>query len=109
MLSEVYEVFGLTYSAALSTRPESRLGTDAEWDEAEAALTDALNDHQAKTGQRWEVTFHHVFKLSHTSDACIYLFKFHWPSNACVYFKFHWFYSDFGLKLLLSLIGGLVK
>ena len=37
----------------LSTRPENRLGTESQWDEAEAALEDALN----RFGQPW--TFNH--------------------------------------------------
>ena len=52
MLAEVYEVFGLTYKLALSTRPEGFLGSLEQWDRAEAALTDALN----QTGLDWEVT-----------------------------------------------------
>lgn len=55
MLGEVYEVFGLGYTAELSTRPESRMGDDAQWDKAESALTDALNAHQQQTGQAWQV------------------------------------------------------
>ena len=51
MLAEVYEVFGLTYKLALSTRPKGYLGTLEMWDRAEAALTDALNN----TGLDWEV------------------------------------------------------
>ena len=51
MLDEVYAVFGLTYKAALSTRPEGYLGTLEQWDRAEAALTDALD----ATGKAWEV------------------------------------------------------
>jgi len=38
----VYELFGLPTRAELSTRPESRLGDDEQWDEAEAALARAL-------------------------------------------------------------------
>jgi threonyl-tRNA synthetase len=38
----VYELFGLPMKAELSTRPENRLGTDEEWDRAEAALATAL-------------------------------------------------------------------
>ncbi len=54
MLAEVYKVFGLTYKLALSTRPESYLGTLEQWDEAEKALTKALN----RTGLEWEVCIH---------------------------------------------------
>ena len=51
MLAEVYKVFGLTYKLALSTRPEGHLGKAEQWDRAEAALTEALNN----TGLEWEV------------------------------------------------------
>lgn len=51
MLDEVYAVFGLTYKAALSSRPEGYLGTLEQWDRAEAALKDALD----ATGKAWEV------------------------------------------------------
>ena len=51
MLDEVYDVFGLTYTAALSTRPEGYLGTLEQWDRAEDALKQALD----ATGKGWEV------------------------------------------------------
>jgi threonyl-tRNA synthetase len=51
MLDEVYAVFGLTYSAALSTRPEGFLGSLEQWDRAEDALKQALD----ATGKGWEV------------------------------------------------------
>ena len=38
----LYELFGLEYRFELSTRPESRLGSDEEWDFTEAALQAAL-------------------------------------------------------------------
>jgi threonyl-tRNA synthetase len=38
----LYDRFGLTPRAELSTRPEKRLGTDEEWDVAEGALEEAL-------------------------------------------------------------------
>jgi threonyl-tRNA synthetase len=38
-LDHVYGIFGFTFELELSTRPESRLGDDALWDKAEAALT----------------------------------------------------------------------
>ena len=38
----LYELLGLDVRAELSTRPENRLGTDEEWDKAEAALAAAL-------------------------------------------------------------------
>lgn len=51
MLDEVYAVFGLTYKAALSTRPDSYLGSLEQWDAAESALKAALD----ATGKGWEV------------------------------------------------------
>ncbi|MDX6408423.1 MAG: threonyl-tRNA synthetase [Gaiellaceae bacterium] len=41
----LYDLFGLTARAELSTRPEKRLGTDEQWDRAEAALEAALKRH----------------------------------------------------------------
>jgi threonyl-tRNA synthetase len=38
----LYELLGLDVRAELSTRPENRLGTDEEWDQAEGALAAAL-------------------------------------------------------------------
>ncbi len=38
----IYERLGLEIKVELSTRPENRLGTDEEWDTAEAALAHAL-------------------------------------------------------------------
>ncbi len=37
-----YEAFGLEYAAKFATRPEKRIGDDAMWDRAEAALRSAL-------------------------------------------------------------------
>jgi threonyl-tRNA synthetase len=42
----LYDLFGLTPRAELSTRPEHRLGTDEQWDHAEHALEDALRRHE---------------------------------------------------------------
>ena len=41
----LYDRFGVTPRAELSTRPESRLGTDEQWDRAEGALESALQRH----------------------------------------------------------------
>jgi threonyl-tRNA synthetase len=41
----LYGLFGMEPHAELSTRPENRLGTDEQWDRAEAALEDALRSH----------------------------------------------------------------
>ncbi|KAG2439420.1 hypothetical protein HXX76_004777 [Chlamydomonas incerta] len=49
LLGEVYEVFGLDCTMALSTRPEGYLGDVELWNKAEEALTDALNS----TGKAW--------------------------------------------------------
>jgi len=37
-----YELFGMSASAELSTRPDNKLGTDEQWDRNEAALEEAL-------------------------------------------------------------------
>ena len=52
MMGEVYDVFGLDYKMALSTRPEGYLGELEVWNKAEAALEEALN----ATGREWEVS-----------------------------------------------------
>jgi threonyl-tRNA synthetase len=38
----LYELFGMSASAELSTRPDNKLGTDEQWDMTEAALEEAL-------------------------------------------------------------------
>ncbi len=43
---DLYDLFGLTPRAELSTRPEKRLGTDEQWDRAESALENALQRHE---------------------------------------------------------------
>src|SRR5947209_3019936 len=40
-----YRIFGLDVRLELSTRPEQRIGDDALWDRAEAALQSALDSH----------------------------------------------------------------
>jgi threonyl-tRNA synthetase len=42
----LYELFGVTARAELSTRPEKRLGSDEQWDRAEGALEEALRRHE---------------------------------------------------------------
>jgi threonyl-tRNA synthetase len=42
---DLYDLFGVAPRAELSTRPEQRLGTDEQWDRAEAALERALERH----------------------------------------------------------------
>jgi len=42
----LYDLFGLDARAELSTRPDKRLGTDEQWDRAEAALEEALKRNE---------------------------------------------------------------
>ena len=42
MLSEIYGVFGMKYTAKLSTMPDDHMGDEALWDRATAALKSAL-------------------------------------------------------------------
>jgi threonyl-tRNA synthetase len=44
----LYGLFGLEPHAEFSTRPDNRLGTDEQWDRAEAALRDALERHRMR-------------------------------------------------------------
>jgi threonyl-tRNA synthetase len=44
MAFETYDAFGIKTSLELSTRPDERIGDDAQWDEAEALLARALNE-----------------------------------------------------------------
>jgi len=50
-LDDVYEVFGLEYEMALSTRPEGYLGELDVWNKAEDALKGALN----RSGKEWKL------------------------------------------------------
>ena len=51
LIQVIYGDFGLSYTAKLSTRPESFIGEIATWDHAEAALTEALD----RAGQPYTV------------------------------------------------------
>lgn len=51
MMKSVYELLGLDYSFELSTRPEQRMGSDEQWDQAEGALRSALQS----TEHEWTV------------------------------------------------------
>ena len=42
LFDEVYSLFGLPYHIELSTMPEDHIGTEADWDVATAALSDAI-------------------------------------------------------------------
>ncbi|MFL0266756.1 threonine--tRNA ligase [Candidatus Clostridium radicumherbarum] len=44
LIDEVYGRFGFKYNVELSTRPENSMGTDEEWNMAEVALKEALED-----------------------------------------------------------------
>ena len=46
LFDEVYNTFGLSYKAELSTRPENSMGDDAIWEKATAALKNALDNRQ---------------------------------------------------------------
>ena len=41
-IDDVYKMFGFTYHIELSTRPDDSMGTDEEWEAAEAALKEAM-------------------------------------------------------------------
>ena len=45
----IYDKLGLEIKVELSTRPENKLGTDEEWDAAEAALAGALDARGSST------------------------------------------------------------
>ena len=42
LIDSVYQKFGFTYHLELSTRPEDSMGSDEDWERAEAALREAL-------------------------------------------------------------------
>ena len=42
LADRVYKHFGFTYAIKLALRPDNRIGTDAQWDQAEAELRDAV-------------------------------------------------------------------
>jgi threonyl-tRNA synthetase len=46
MAFETYAPFGIEVSLELSTRPDDRMGEDAQWDEAEALLARALEEKE---------------------------------------------------------------
>ncbi len=51
LIAKVYDAFGLTFTAKFATRPEKKIGDDALWDKAEAALKAALE----QTGLPYEL------------------------------------------------------
>ncbi len=54
LVGNVYKAFDMDFKAKLSTRPEKKMGSDALWDQAEAALQNALEanklDYELKEG-----------------------------------------------------------
>lgn len=44
LIDKFYTLFGFTYKVELSTRPQSSMGTDEDWEMATKALEDALNE-----------------------------------------------------------------
>jgi len=51
LIARVYDAFGLQFTAKFATRPEKKIGDEALWDKAEAALQAALE----KTGLPYEL------------------------------------------------------
>ncbi|MEI6702545.1 MAG: threonine--tRNA ligase [Deltaproteobacteria bacterium] len=50
-VSDIMAIFGFEYEMELSTRPEKSIGSDADWDQATAALLSALKD----SGRPYEI------------------------------------------------------
>ena len=44
LVDEVYKIFGFEYTVELSTRPENSMGSDEQWNMAEGALKQVLQD-----------------------------------------------------------------
>lgn len=44
-VDETYSAFGFEYNLSLSTKPESSMGSESEWDHAEKCLMDAITDN----------------------------------------------------------------
>ena len=44
LIDEVYSLFGFKYHVELSTRPDNSIGSDEDWDNATAALKEALDE-----------------------------------------------------------------
>ena len=55
MMKSVYSMFGMTFKAKLSTRPEKYMGDLETWNRAEAKLKDALDAFAAQGGGAWEL------------------------------------------------------
>lgn len=48
LIDKFYKTFGLEYHVELSTRPEKSIGTDEQWEAAEAGLKEALESKKIK-------------------------------------------------------------
>jgi len=53
MIQTVYGWLGMSFNLKLSTRPENFLGEVKVWDQAEALMTEALNEYSAASGHKW--------------------------------------------------------
>lgn len=51
LIDKFYKIFGFEYVVELSTRPENSMGSDKDWEEAEASLSSALK----KLGKEFEI------------------------------------------------------
>lgn len=52
MMIEFYKSFGFEYEFRLATRPDTRAGTDENWDKAEKALENVLKEKGIKAGDK---------------------------------------------------------
>ena len=52
MMMDFYKKFGFEYEFRLATRPETRAGSDENWDKAEKALAEALKKKKLKAGDK---------------------------------------------------------
>ncbi|MDO8573129.1 MAG: threonine--tRNA ligase [Candidatus Daviesbacteria bacterium] len=52
MMIGFYKSFGFEYEFRLATRPETRAGSDENWDKAELALEKVLKEKEIKTGDK---------------------------------------------------------
>src|SRR3989338_6909537 len=52
MMISFYKGFGFEYEFRLATRPETRAGSDENWDKAEKELADAINKKGLKAGDK---------------------------------------------------------
>jgi len=53
MIQTVYVWLGMSFNLKLSTRPENFLGEVKVWDQAEALMTEALNEYSVASGHKW--------------------------------------------------------